>query len=348
MNIKAPRTEENALNNNTCLISPAGLIPAQLQAPIQALCGVASELAQTIARGPLGGALGEEVGTNTDGDDQKALDVIADNAFAAALTGTGVRWYASEERDGVAPIDAAGTLALAIDPLDGSSNIDVNVSIGTIFSILPARDGAEESFLRPGRDQIAAGYFIYGPMTALVVTFGHGVLTFVRDPQDGRFRQAGDRLTIPARSSEFAINASNYRHWSKPVRAYIDDCLQGDEGPRAKNFNMRWVASLVAETHRILTRGGIFLYPADARPGYEKGRLRLVYECAPIAMLVEQAGGRATTGQDPLLDQRPAHLHARTPLVFGTPDKVDRVTAYHDLPDQEVSALFGTRGLFRA
>nr|WP_280960195.1 class 1 fructose-bisphosphatase [Antarcticimicrobium luteum] len=329
-------------------MAPAGLIPAHLAAPMQALSRVASDLAQIIARGPLDGALGAEVGSNSDGDNQKALDVMADEAFAAALPGTGVRWYASEERETVEQIDEDGALALAIDPLDGSSNIDVNVSIGTIFSIRPARDGAEDSFLRSGREQIAAGYFIYGPMTALVVTFGNGVLTFVRDPQDGRFHQAGGMLTIPEDSSEFAINASNYRHWSKPVRAYIDDCLQGIEGPRAKNFNMRWVASLVAETHRILSRGGIFLYPSDGRPGYGQGRLRMVYECAPIAMLVEQAGGRATTGQDPLLDQRPDQLHARTPLVFGTPDKVDRVTAYHDLPEQEISALFGSRGLFRA
>jgi len=336
------------LKNEPCLIADAGLIPAQLEAPMQALCRVASDLALTIARGPLGGALGAEVGSNTDGDNQKALDVMADEAFVAGLRGTGIRWYASEEQETVEEIDADGPLALAIDPLDGSSNIDVNVSIGTIFSIRPAQEGAEESFLRSGREQIAAGYFIYGPMTALVVTFGDGVLTFVRDPENGRFTQAEGKMQIPADSSEFAINASNYRHWSKPVRAYIDDCLQGIEGPRSKNFNMRWVASLVAETHRILSRGGIFLYPSDARPGYEHGRLRMVYECAPIAMLVEQAGGRATTGQDPLLDQRPDQLHARTPLVFGTPDKVDRVTAYHDLPEQEISALFGNRGLFRA
>ena len=149
-------------------------------------------------------------------------------------------------------------------------------------------------------------------------------------------------------ASEFAINASNYRHWAKPVRAYIDDCLAGDEGPHGKNFNMRWVASLVAETHRILSRGGIFLYPGDARPGYNQGRLRLLYECAPIAFLAEQAGGKATTGTDPILDRVPLSLHARAPFVFGTASKVDRVTNYYDLPEEEVSALFGNRGLFRA
>lgn len=331
-----------------CLIAPDGLVPANLEPVMQALCRVASDLALTIAGGPLGGSLGAEVGSNTDGDNQKALDVMADEVFADALKDTGVRWYASEERETVEKINEDGALALAIDPLDGSSNIDANVSIGTIFSILPALEDAEASFLRPGREQIAAGYLIYGPQTALVVTFGDGVQYFVLDPRERVFKLADARMTIPASSSEFAINASNYRHWSKPIRAYIDDCLQGDEGPRAKNFNMRWVASLVAETHRIMSRGGIFLYPSDARPGYEKGRLRMVYECAPIAMLVEQAGGRATTGCDRLLDQTPDQLHARTPFVFGSSDKVDRVTAYYDLPDQEVSALFGTRGLFRA
>lgn len=323
------------------------LIPENLRPVIRALAGIATELTRTIARGPLGGALGAEVGENTDGDHQKALDVLADERFAAALAGAGVRWYASEEREDVVEIDAGGTLALAIDPLDGSSNIDVNVSIGTIFSIRPAREGGEESFLRPGTEQIAAGYFIYGPQTALVVTFGDGVQHYVLDPEERVFKLADAGMKIPSSSTEFAINASNYRHWSKPIRAYIDDCLAGSEGPRGQNFNMRWVASLVAETHRIISRGGIFLYPGDARPGYGQGRLRMVYECAPIAMLVEQAGGRATNGTDRLLNQTPDKLHARTPLVFGSTDNVDRVTAYHDLPDEEVSALFGSRGLFR-
>ena len=329
-------------------LSSTGHIPPGLVAPMQALCSVARDLAHRIARGPLDGALGADVGSNLGGDRQKALDLIADDAFAETLRGTGVRWYASEEREEVVQIDADGAYALAIDPLDGSSNIDVNVSIGTIFSIFEAKDEAEPSFLRPGHEQIAAGYVIYGPHTALLVTFGEAVLHYVLDPDANTFTLVNPALTIPAVSSEFAINASNYRHWSKPIRAYIDDCLAGDEGPRAKNFNMRWVASLVAETHRILTRGGIFLYPSDARPGYERGRLRVVYECAPIALLVERAGGRATDACDRILDQPARALHARTPFVFGTAVKVDRVCAYHDLPDQEVSALFGKRGLFRA
>lgn len=323
-------------------------IPADSLALIEGLCSVAEALSRTIALGPLAGGLGREVGQNTDGDTQKALDLEADIAFCAITQSRGVRWYASEERDGVQELDPDGRFALAIDPLDGSSNIDVNVSIGTIFSVFDAEADADASFLRPAHEQIAAGYFIYGPQTALMLTFGAGVQHYVLDPAGRQFRLVNDRLVIPESSSEFAINASNYRHWSKPVRAYIDDCLAGDQGPRAKNFNMRWVASLVAETHRILSRGGIFLYPADSRPGYEKGRLRTVYECAPIAFLVEQAGGKATSGSDRLLSHTARTLHERTPFVFGTAEKVDRVTAYHDLPEQEVSALFGARGLFRS
>ncbi len=325
-----------------------GLIPDALVIPIQALCNVGRDLSRRIARGPLGGSLGHEVGSNIGGDGQKALDIMADDAFAAALVGTGVRWYASEEQDVVNEIDTDGTLALAIDPLDGSSNIDVNVSIGTIFSIFPATDDPNTSFLRPADQQIAAGYIIYGPQTALIVTFGDGVQSYVLDPETDTFVLTDKAVTIPETSTEFAINASNYRHWPKPVRAYIDDCLAGSEGPREMNFNMRWVASLVAETHRILSRGGIFLYPQDSRKGYEKGRLRVVYECAPIAMLIEQAGGGAGDGCDRILTQSAPELHARTPFIFGTSEMVERVCAYHDLPDDEVSALFGTRGLFRA
>jgi len=323
-------------------------IEGPLDGVIEALCRVGAELSERISRGPLGGALGAEVGENTDGDIQKALDVMADERFTAALKGTGVRWYASEEQTEVVEIDADGTLALAIDPLDGSSNINANVSIGTIFGIQPALGSGPETFLRSGQHMLASGYFIYGPQTILVLTCGDGVRHFIYERRTGQFHEAPRPPSIPAEASEFAINASNYRHWSQPIRAYIDDCLAGTEGPRGKNFNMRWVASLVAETHRIMSRGGIFLYPADQRPGYEQGRLRLVYECAPIAFLVEQAGGRATNGTRRILDCVPDKLHARMPFVFGNADSVDRVTSYHDLPDQEVSALFANRGLFRA
>ena len=322
-------------------------IPDELYPIMNALAGVGRDIAQLIARGPLAQNLGASVGENTGGDDQKALDVIADERFMAALKGTGLRWYASEEQDDVVEIDADGRFGLAIDPLDGSSNIDVNVSIGTIFSIQPVAEDARSTFLRPGLSQIGGGYIIYGPQTALLVTFGDGVLHYVLDRETGQFVLVDRHVTIPRDSHEFAINASNYRHWPRPIRAFIDDCIAGAAGPRQRNFNMRWIASLVAETHRILMRGGIFLYPGDDRPGYEHGRLRMVYECAPIAMLVEQAGGHATDGCDRILGKSVDTLHGRTPFIFGSADKVERVCAYHDLPDHEVSALFGDRGLFR-
>ncbi|MEJ2022332.1 MAG: fructose-1,6-bisphosphatase, partial [Maritimibacter sp.] len=253
------------------------------------------------------------------------------------------------EQDDVVELDSEGRFALAIDPLDGSSNIDVNVSIGTIFSIFEAKPGDPDgSFLRPAEDQIAAGYIIYGPQAFLVVTFGDGVQSYLLDPDNAGWALVESAHQVPERASEFAINASNYRHWSPAVRAYIDDMLAGETGPRDKNFNMRWVASLVAETHRIMSRGGIFLYPGDEREGYQRGRLRMVYECAPIAFVIEQAGGRATDGHDRIMAQQAKSLHARTPFVFGSAEKVVRVAAYHDLPHDEVSALFGTRGLFRA
>lgn len=323
------------------------LVPERLRAPVIALCEVANNLSITIARGALGQTLGAAVGINSDGDGQKALDVMADEEFAEALKGTSVRWYASEEQEEVVGIDAEGAFALAIDPLDGSSNIDVNVSIGTLFSIFEAKDDASESFLRPADEQIAAGYFIYGPQTALVITFGAGTLYFILDPATRTFTLVDDAVKIAPISHEYSINASNYRHWSPPIRAYIDDCLAGAEGPRAKDFNMRWVASLVAETHRILTRGGVFLYPSDDRKGYQNGRLRMIYECAPVAMVIEQAGGKATDGNDRILSQSAKTLHGRTPFVFGSADQVTRIAAYHDLPENEVSALFGSKGLFR-
>jgi fructose-1,6-bisphosphatase I len=322
-------------------------IPERFRAPMRAIAATAGELSAAIAAGDLGDPLGGGVGQNRDGDRQVALDLIADKAFRAALAGTGVRWYASEELEDVVGLDPDGDLAVAIDPLDGSSNIDVNVTVGSIFGFYPAEPTGPASFLRPGSDLLGAGYVIYGPQTALVASFGSGVRRFVLDRPAGTFRLVGRPLTVPARSSEFAINASNYRHWERPIRAYIDDCLAGATGPQDRDFNMRWIASLVAEVHRIITRGGIFLYPADARPGYARGRLRRVYECAPIAFVIEQAGGKATDGCDRLLDQRAAELHERTPFVFGSPERVDRLAAYHDLTDAETSALFGKRGLFR-
>lgn len=319
-------------------------VPEECRAVVERIAAVAADLARTIAGGV---ALDAGVGENADGDRQTALDVVADDAFRAGLAGAGVRFYASEEQEQAVEIDADGRFALAIDPLDGSSNIAVNVPIGTIFALHHAEETAEATFFRPGRTLAGAGYVIYGPRCCLVTSFGAGVQVHQLDPATGRFRLVEATVTLPVKSAEFAINASNYRHWDPAIRAYVDDCVAGTEGPRERDFNMRWIASLVAEAHRILTRGGIFLYPRDGRKGYERGRLRLVYEGAPIAFLIEQAGGKATDGIDAILDKVPASLHERTPLVFGSPQNVARVASYHDLPAGETSALFGSRGLFR-
>ncbi|MDD2868706.1 class 1 fructose-bisphosphatase [Neomegalonema sp.] len=323
-------------------------IPEPFEDLMNRIALVATGLSRRIARGGLDEDLAGARGQNAGGDGQKALDVIADEAFMEALRGSAVRYYASEEQEEAVDLNGAGGLALAIDPLDGSSNIDVNLSIGTIFGVYSAGATARASFLRPGRDLLAAGYVVYGPQCLLVATFGQGVLHFLLDPEDGRFHRLARNFDLSGKFGEFAINASNHRHWPRPIRAYVEDCLAGEEGPRRRNYNMRWVASLVAETHRILTRGGVFLYPGDARKGYERGRLRYLYECAPIAFLIEQAGGAATDGVSPILAQTPDALHARTPFVFGGAANVARIAAYHELSHEETSALFGGRGLFRS
>ncbi len=332
---------------DTWLARESGL-GADAAAVIATIATVAAQLARRIARGPLADTGPVATGANADGDQQQPLDVIADQAFAEALRAAPVRWYASEERETAEPFDPAGTLAVALDPLDGSSNIAVNAPIGTIFSLRPARDSGEASFLAPGREQLAAGYIIYGPQTALVVATRTALAQFTLDPESGRFLCTREAITIAPETREFAINASNWRHWPAPIRTWVEDCLAGEEGPREKNYNMRWVASLVAEVHRILTRGGVFLYPADARPGYGRGRLRMVYECAPVAFIIEQAGGRATDGEHDILDLVPESLHARTPFVFGAAEEVRRIAACHDSRHAERAPLFGKRGLFTA
>ena len=319
---------------------------------VAALARATAEIAGIVRLGPLAGALGAAAGgANADGDVQKKLDVLANDAVLKALRACpAVAYYASEEEDEIQSLRADGGYAVAVDPLDGSSNIDANTSIGTIFSVYPASpDGATGSFFRPGSEQVAAGYAIYGPYSALVLTLGEGVELFVLDPS-GRYVRTDMLPSIPRTTREYAINASNYRYWLEPVRDFIDDCIAGAEGPRAKDFNMRWLASLVGDTHRILSRGGVFLYPADKRPGYERGRLRLLYEAAPIALLVEQAGGEATDGLARILDKVPGGLHERTPLVFGSSEKVARVAEHHsDSSHARIrSPLFGQRGLFRA
>ena len=294
-------------------------------ASVRALAGVAVELSATIARPDSTAQLGVVRGSaNADGDDQKKLDVLADEMIATALAAVDhVAAYLSEERDAAIQLHDGGEVIVASDPLDGSSNIDTNVSIGTIFSILPASGGS----LQPGRNQLASGIFVYGPQTTLLVTCGDGVFAFQLGT-DGQFHDMGWQVRMPAETSEFAINASNSRHWAAPVSRYIADCLAGSAGPRQRNFNMRWVGSLVADGWRIFRRGGIFLYPADARDGYHNGRLRLVYEASPMAFLVTQAGGRASDGQQDILDIVPDTLHQRVPLVFGSANEVDEFVKY--------------------
>ena len=327
-------------------------ITAALRSVLLELANAGARISALIAKGPLGRALAADTGlANRDGDAQKALDILANEIVIDALRSTSTAYYVSEELDAVSTLDPRGELAVAVDPLDGSSNIDANISIGTIFSIFGVSpNGASASFLRPGREQLAAGYFIYGPHTALVLTVRDGVDLYVLDAASREFQLARTRLSIPASTNEFAINASNYRHWFDPVRNFIDDCLDGAKGPRGKDFNMRWIASLIAEAHRILSRGGIFLYPSDQRPGYENGRLRLVYEAAPIALIMEQAGGQASDGSTPILDKIPRHFHERTPLIFGSAEKVARIASYYVNPEfqRQISPLFGRRGLFRS
>lgn len=308
-----------------------------------------------IAQGPLAGSMGVIVGHNSDGDTQKELDRLTNIQVIEALKGAPVAWIASEELDEpMATGKDDAPLCVAIDPLDGSSNIDTNVSVGTIFSILPRREdtggAAEAHFFQPGTRQIAAGYIIYGPQTAMALTVGAGTHIFTLDTADHKFKLTSANVQIPADTREFAINASNYRHWDVWVRQYIDTCLEGARGAREKNFNMRWIASMVAECHRILTRGGIYLYPGDARDGYAEGRLRLIYEGNPVAFLMEQAGGAATTGQMRILDVVPTGIHQRVPLIFGSAEEVAVVESYHanGAASAERSPLFARRGLFRS
>jgi fructose-1,6-bisphosphatase I len=278
---------------------------------------------------------------------------VAEELFSTALRAAGISGYLSEEREDAVVFDPSSAIAVAIDPLDGSSNIDVNAPIGTIFSVLPTvqsvGDGPIAHFLQSGRRQVAAGFFIYGPQTSLIVSLGRGTHLFVLDRTSRQFVLVDAALKIPPGVTEYAINASNYRHWHEPMQSYIDDCVMGADGPRGRNFNMRWIASLVADAYRIFTRGGVFLYPADKRAGYEQGRLRLIYEANPVAFLAEQAGGGASDGVDPILDCVPESIHQRTPFVMGSADKVERVRRYHidRSPPTRGEPLFGRRGLLR-
>ncbi len=289
-----------------------------------------------VNKGGLAGVLGSAGSENVQGETQKKLDIIANDVLLESMARSGtVAAMGSEELDDISPVPAAqrGRYLLVFDPLDGSSNIDVNVSIGTIFSVLRASDGEPTAadFLQPGSAQVAAGYCVYGPQTTLVLTTGDGVDAFTLDRDVGEFILSGERLQIPADTREFAINASYMRHWEAPVRRYIDECLAGSSGARGEDFNMRWVASMVADAHRVMSRGGIFMYPVDQRM-HDKGvagKLRLLYEANPMALVVEQAGGAASTGRGRILDIRPDSLHQRVPVILGSRNEVERVVAYH-------------------
>jgi len=315
-----------------------GRIPGQLRLLLEVVARACKSISHAVNKGALGGVLGSAESENVQGEVQKKLDIIANEVLIEANEWGGhLAAMASEEMDSIYCVPnryPQGEYLLLFDPLDGSSNIDVNVSIGTIFSVLkkPETGGAEVTeadFLQPGRQQVAAGYCIYGPQTTLVLTVGAGVAMFTLDREQGSFVLVQENVRIPEDTKEFAINMSNMRHWDAPVRRYIDECLAGQDGPRGKDFNMRWIASMVADVHRILTRGGIFMYPWDKREPNKPGKLRLMYEANPMGWLVEQAGGAATNGRERILDIAPTQLHQRVSVILGSKNEVERVTGYH-------------------
>jgi fructose-1,6-bisphosphatase I len=322
-------------------------------AAIAEMALAAAEMADLIALGRLYGSIGASTDhKNTDGDVQKQLDIIADEKFIAALRRAPVAIVVSEELNDPLVLNEGAPVVVAIDPLDGSSNIDANVSIGTIFSILPAIPGASDTtahFLQPGRMQLAAGFAVYGPQTSLVLAIAGKTQIFTFDRRIGKFIRTSADVQIKEDATEYAINASNYRHWDPSVRIFIDDCVQGVDGPFGRNYNMRWIASLVAEAYRILLRGGLFLYPGDHREGYADGRLRLTYEANPMALVAENAGGAATDGHRRILDIVPAGIHVRSPLIFGSVWLVDLVSRFYADPhfSPERAPLFAQRGLMR-
>jgi fructose-1,6-bisphosphatase I len=314
-------------------------VSAEVRLLIETVSRACKAISTTVGKGALGGVLGSLGTENVQGEIQKKLDVLTNEILLEANEwGGSLAAMASEEMETIHRIPndyPRGQNLLLFDPLDGSSNVDVNVSIGTIFSVLqvPAdaagREITEADFLQPGTRQVAAGYAIYGPQTMLVLTVGAGVMGFTLDHEMGSWLMTHENIRVPEQTAEFAINMSNMRHWEAPVRRYIEECLQGETGPLRKNYNMRWIASMVADVHRILTRGGVFMYPRDARPTGQKGKLRLMYEANPMSFLIEQAGGRATDGHGRILDIQPQALHERTGVILGSKEEVDRLHSYH-------------------
>ena len=319
----------------------AGRINAELRQLIAVVARACTSISIAVSKGALGGVLGDAGTGNVQGEAQKKLDVLSNDILLEANAWGGhLAACASEEMDHCQPIPDAyprGNFLLLFDPLDGSSNIDVNVSVGTIFSVLRCPDGVstptDETFLQPGTAQVAAGYCIYGPSTMLVLSIGHGTHAFTLDREQGVFVLTQRDMRIPEDTAEFAINVSNQRHWEPAMQHYVHDLLAGVEGPRGKNFNMRWIASMVADVHRILTRGGIFIYPWDRKDPGKPGKLRLMYEANPMGLLVEQAGGAASTGRERILDIVPAQLHQRVPVFLGSRNEVAAAERYHASAD---------------
>jgi len=305
-------------------------------------------IANGVNHGGLLGVLGAAGSENVQGEEQKKMDILSNEIFLKRNEWAGhLAAMASEEMDEIYQIPAGnprGKYLLMFDPLDGSSNMDVNVSVGSIFSILrcPGNENVTgptpvEAFMQPGVKQVCAGYAIYGPSTMLVLTTGHGVNGFTLDPNVGEFVLTHENMTIPADTKEFAINMSNYRFWEAPVRRYVDECLEGKEGPRAKDFNMRWIASMVAEVHRILTRGGVFMYPMDSKLKEKGGKLRLMYEANPMSFIVEQAGGASSTGRERILELQPKGIHQRVPVILGSKNEVGVLVSYHQDPQSKAA-----------
>jgi fructose-1,6-bisphosphatase I len=317
----------------------ADLIQPELRLLLEVVARACKRISQAVNKGALGEVMGSAESENVQGEMQKKLDIIANEVLIEANEWGGhLAAMASEEMEGIYVVPnryPQGEYLLMFDPLDGSSNIDVNVSIGTIFSVLVKPEGtgvSEQDFLQAGVKQVAAGYCVYGPQTTLVLTVGHGVVVFTLDREQGSFVLTEENLRVPEDTKEFAINMSNQRHWAPPVQRYIDECLAGKDGPRGKDFNMRWVGSMVADVHRILTRGGVFMYPWDKREPDKPGKLRLMYEANPMSWLIEQAGGAATDGTQRIMDIPPTQLHQRVSVFMGSKHEVERVTAYHQAP----------------
>lgn len=328
-------TTLTSLEQYLSALESSGTIDPALTTLIKGLAKTSMEISASVHKGALSGVLGTAETENVQGETQKKLDIIANDMLLDALAATGVvAGVASEEMDDCCPVEGGADRPYLIlfDPLDGSSNIDVNVSIGTIFSIQSnPKTGTvtNESFLQPGYKQVAAGYVVYGPQTTLVFSVGKGVDLFTLDRDAGQYIQTQSQIQIPADTKEFAINMSNVRHWYPPVRKYVDELLAGKTGPRGKDYNMRWIASMVADVHRVLSRGGTFMYPKDLREPGKAGKLRLMYEANPMSMLVEQAGGKAFAGTERILDMQPDGLHQRCSVMLGSANEIDVVVGYH-------------------